>query len=92
MKFKKGQLIVPRGKGNSKDLFEVICIEDQYVQAIGIKVKEFVRFPKTSRNFYRPAKDADIKSYIARHMKYHVIQNFSENGSYKLAKSFIDAI
>lgn len=92
MGFRKGQLITPRGTGNNKDLFEVVCIEPYYVQAVGIKVKEFVRFPKTSSSSYRLAKDSDIRSYFARHLKYHLIQNFSDNGTYKLSKSYIDSL
>lgn len=90
--FRQGQLITPRGKGNNQDLFEVICVEDKYIQAIGIKLKEFVRFPKTSSATYRVANDADIHSYFARHLKYHIIQNISDNGRWKLTKSYIETI
>ena len=90
--FRKGQLIVPRGKYNNQDLFEVICVEEKYIQAMGIKLKEFVRFPKTSSRSYRAASDKDIESYFARHLKYHLIQDMSEGGKFKLTKSYIETI
>ncbi len=92
MKFKVGQLISARGTGNNKELFEVVYMDSKYIQAINIKQNGYVSLLRViATDTYREASDADIQSFIARYLKYNLIQNYSEGGQYDV-KSYIDRL
>jgi hypothetical protein len=90
--FKVGQLISARGEDNGREIFEVVFTNRDYIQAINLKQNAFISFPRTLCGTYRVATDADIKSFLSRHLKYHLIQNYSENGTFKVSAAYVASL
>lgn len=90
--FRTGELISPRGTGNNKELFEVVYMDRNYVQAVNIKQNGFISIPRAATSGYRHATDADVQSFMSRYLKYFMIQNYSESGAFKVDPSYIDRL
>lgn len=90
--FKVGQLISPRGKGNNSDLFEVVYQNTRYIHCFNLRQNGFISIPKSVARTYRVATDTDIQSYISRYLKYHIIQNYSDNGKWKVSQDIVNTI
>ncbi len=91
--FKVGQLIRPRGTGSdNQDLYTIVYMNSNYIQAVNMKQSAYISIPRSAQHTYKVATDRDIESFLSRYLKYHIIQNYSDNGKWKVSSKYVGSI